>query len=62
LIVNSAFSATSARVIALRIENPDSILRQIANLPQQGKMIAKIYFDRMKKGYIFAVTFLPRFP
>ena len=30
----SAFSALSARVIALRIENPYSILRQIANLPQ----------------------------
>jgi hypothetical protein len=34
LIVNSAFSALSARIIALRIENPYSILRQIANLPQ----------------------------
>ena len=31
----SAFSAISARVIALRIENPYSILRQIANLPQR---------------------------
>jgi hypothetical protein len=31
----SAFSAFSARVIALRIANPYSILRQIANLPQQ---------------------------
>jgi len=28
-------SAFSARVIALRIANPYSILRQIANLPQQ---------------------------
>ena len=27
-------SAFSARIIALRIENPYSILRQIANLPQ----------------------------
>jgi hypothetical protein len=36
LIVNSAFSAFSARnrIIALRIENPYNILRQIANLPQ----------------------------
>ena len=33
--VNSAFSALSARIIALRIENPYSILRQIANLPQR---------------------------
>jgi hypothetical protein len=32
----SAFSAFSARhrIIALRIENPYNILRQIANLPQ----------------------------
>ena len=33
-MVKSAFSAISARIIALRIENPYSILRQIANLPQ----------------------------
>ena len=33
----SAFSASSARVIAFRIANPYSILRQIANLPQQSK-------------------------
>ena len=34
LLKLSAFSALSARIIALRIENPYSILRQIANLPQ----------------------------
>jgi hypothetical protein len=32
----SAFSAFSARIIALRIENPYNSLRQIANLPQRG--------------------------
>jgi hypothetical protein len=55
LKVNSAFSAISARVfpsfsllklsafsariIALRIENPYNILRQIANLPQLGNWV-----------------------
>jgi hypothetical protein len=34
LKVKSAFSAISARIIALRIANPYNILRQIANLPQ----------------------------
>ena len=43
----SAFSASSARVIALRIENPYSILRQIANLPQQSKSAFSAFSARV---------------
>ena len=39
LLKLSAFSALSARIIALRIENPYSILRQIANLPQRRLLV-----------------------
>ena len=35
LTINGWRGLLFLRVIALRIENPDSILRQIANLPQQ---------------------------
>jgi hypothetical protein len=56
LIVKSAFSAISARVIALRIENPYSILRQIANLPQLGLLVIGYWLLKLKVDSAFSAS------
>ena len=48
--MKSAFSAISARVIALRIANPYNILRQIANLPQRTNL-PQLRLRHAARGY-----------